>query len=184
MGGGGFLAFYGGSLRSAAADLIGDTAAERVTRAPRGQWSDREKRKETLERIGRRLRIRSIDDWALVTNAQLRAAGGGGLFRWFPSLPAALRATLDGVPEHRWAALERKRRIRYAGGDAWEREGAVKEYLDAVKETWGLRAPEDWTRVSLRALKQSLLRRMSLPAALALAYPAEDWESVRFDCTA
>ena len=55
--------------------------------------------------------------------------------------------------------------------------------MHGVKEEWGIEKAEEWERVSLRTLKQSLLKRMTLSEALAIAFPEEDWRSVRFDGT-
>lgn len=183
LGGGGFLAFYGGSLRRAYVDLLGEREAQKWTRAPRGQWNDIKWRREFFVSLAKTLRVTNVEEWAFVTNAQVRDFGGSALFRHFPSLLSALRETLDDVSAEEWDRVERLKRVRYARGDIWKSEEAVKLYMYEVKREWDIKTAEDWARVSLRTMKRSLLRRMSLTDALAIAFPEEDWRTVRFNCT-
>lgn len=180
-GGSSLLNRYNGSFWAMLRDTLPEAEAwdEEQCRVmvPRGYWDSMERRRAFFERLAKEKGVRSQDDWARVTTADIVDAGGGGLMGRYGSVQAALEDLYGTEREgEEWDA----RRCRpTVPGSYWDEESNVAAFIHEIKDKLSVKEKEDWYRVSKRQLHAvkaaGLLQKMTLATALGIAYPNEDW---------
>jgi hypothetical protein len=182
-GGHSFLEHHGGSMLAAlhAHFPAEDWAAEAfVGRVPDGYWRMREHRSAFLRHVMAKCGVEGLDDWRKVSSQDVVDLGGAGfLARYGNSLLAALQDLLPGMG-HDAAKITALRCRSVAPDDYWLQQENLRSFFDGVKGSLGIEHERDWLRVSRSQLQElgcrSMLAKMSLQQALALAYPTQRWE--------
>lgn len=148
------------------------TGDRRRTTAPRGHWDCAKNRREFLTSFAAGRGIIRAADWKAVTLEDLVEAGGGGLLSRYPSILAALNDILG----QDWQPAECRPQApkRY-----WDDAANVARFLRELKARFRVVTDEDWARLSreqvIEAGGRTLLERMGLVQALAMAEPEARW---------
>jgi len=147
---------------------------------PAGYWQDMAVQRKFLADFAEKAGVVDDSHWARVREEDIAAAGGGGLLKHTGSLFNALR---NAYPEKEWDITVCRPLLPE---DYWTEE-TVRASLESVRDELDIESKEEWARVSHAALLMAsqrtggahrLLQKMTLSAALSLAYPLEDWSHV------
>lgn len=158
---------------------VGDVAARRRPRVADGYWDSRGNRVEFMEGLAAGLGVEKMEDWRRVSREQVREMGGGGLLARFDN---SMHKLLADVYPHCGGAEVVSWRLRRPQG-YWRSPGNRRRFLEEVQVKESIAAARDWCKVTARDVRshggQGLLNHHngSLRAALAEAFPHEDWDS-------
>lgn len=167
------------SLHDLILDAFPEVSEEDLGKRPRGFWEEQANRRSFLCKFAERNGLRSIADWVSVTVKDMHDAGAGGLLvRYSNNIELMLR---DLMPElfdegrDSWHSSSRK----FVRAAFWQEPENVRAFLDHVANYYRVQSEDDWARISVRQINAlqggGLLRQMTLPAALRLAYPTKRW---------
>lgn len=169
--------------RAPAVRVMATRASSTPTKRPRvvdGHWDNRGNRVHFMEGLATALGVEKLEDWKNVGREQVRERGGGGLLAKFDN---SMHRLLADVFPHRSpleAASCRPRRPQGYWGVAENR----RRFLEEVRKEEAIGEAREWCKVTTRDIRrhggQALLNyhNGSLRAALAEAFPLEDWDSV------
>lgn len=184
MGGSALLRQYG-SVLALLRDLYPEEEWDKSAVSPyisRGHWDAEDNRRAFIERAKAHFDVKQTSDWSRVTKEDfLTLRGAGTLLARYGSFTQLL------IDELGLGGTDADERILrpLVSPTYWSDESNVKRFLLEAEFKLGLQSKEDWYRVSREQIVQlrgaTLLESMSLPDALALAFPTVKWESSRWE---
>jgi hypothetical protein len=149
----------------------------RFSVVPKGYWSDEKAQKDALERLGRQLGVKELDDWYAVSSevySQLSFVGNyyrGSLFDVLKKF----------YPQHNWDPL----RFSRVPNGYWT-EDAQRAALEKYgREQLGVKELDDWHSVPTVIMRRELsfIKNYyggSLLEALKKLYPHHKWDAKKF----
>ena len=184
MGGGALLRQYG-SVLALLRDLYPEEEWDQSAVSPyisRGHWDSEKNRATFIEEAKRRFGIRQPSDWSKVTKEDLLSLRGcSSLLARYGSVTQLLvnELKLDD------SDLDERTLRPLVSSHYWSDDKNVRNFLQEAESKLGIRAKEDWYRVSREQLVQlrgaTLLDNMSLIDALEIAFPTVKWEHWRWE---
>jgi len=147
-GGSGLVAFYGGSLRTALADLIpelkGSGAKEKMKK---GHWSVKENRRRFLETFAasRGASVTEPAFWVTVTSEELIKEGGAGVLSKYQR--SVYDMLVGEIEEVQWEARTCRPQTPVGYWHKWENRRA---FMERVAKEMGVKEVSDWKNVSYR----------------------------------
>eukprot|EP01114_Cavostelium_apophysatum_P016205 TRINITY_DN4556_c0_g1_i1.p1 TRINITY_DN4556_c0_g1~~TRINITY_DN4556_c0_g1_i1.p1 ORF type:complete len:468 (-),score=106.38 TRINITY_DN4556_c0_g1_i1:76-1479(-) len=149
-------------------------------RVKSSQWKDPHFRRSFLERIGKKLKLKSQDDWYNVDSNDIRRHGGAGLFKIYSN---AVEIITDTYKEHDWKIF----RFKKVPSGYWLEKSHQKEYLEHIGRQLKVEKLDDWYSITLEQVESiggaSFLPRYygeSLSKALQALYPEKEWIPWKF----
>lgn len=140
-------------------------------------------RRNIFDEVGKKLRIKSLDDWYQVTLATVNSSSDAkGVLRFYgKSLPKALLAI---YPEHSWQLWRFRSRD---GFDYFDSEENQRIFISELSKALHINQLDDWYRVSLKDFDNHggtpLLKRYNglMLDLLQTLYPNHPWDGWRFN---
>lgn len=144
MGGAGLLARYKFSLNALLKDTFDCNDDRDIGRKtlPPDHWESMTNRRQFFDGLEKELGIRSAEEWARVTCAEVGRRGGRTVLgRYNGSL---VRALQDVYPEREFEETER---VQVPVGH-WDKRENREKFLRNIAEQKGIETPADWAKIS------------------------------------
>lgn len=136
-----------------------------------------ESQKDFMERLGKSLGFRDMNDWYKITKTDITSHGGAQFLRKHSGNPSKL--VQSSFPEHLWH-IWKFRRSQF-GVDICEKV----DYVKGLGKELSIKHLDDWYRVSWKQITErvsvSFLEKNPLEEALPLAYPGHVWDIGRLE---
>ena len=149
-------------------------------RLPKGYWNQEKNRREFLDKLGKQLGFKSMNDWYRIKFKDVKYNGGIGLLHKYDDSPSKmLRSIYD---EHVWN-LQAFETIPHG---YWNIKENHRDCMDWIGKQLGFQKMDDWYNVTLKDLQQNGGARLlshygdSPSKALLSVYPEHSWMSWRF----
>eukprot|EP01114_Cavostelium_apophysatum_P017295 TRINITY_DN5106_c0_g1_i2.p1 TRINITY_DN5106_c0_g1~~TRINITY_DN5106_c0_g1_i2.p1 ORF type:complete len:690 (-),score=185.35 TRINITY_DN5106_c0_g1_i2:125-2194(-) len=172
--------FFGQSLSTAITKLYPnhDWKIWKFEALPRNFWTNTENQKIFMVDLGKKLKIRSFEDWHRVTSLtrEIIDHGGKRLLNLYSQSPIKILQAL--YPEHDWITSAKAVPSGY-----WQDIRHQREHLDALAKKLGVVDKEDWYRVKISSTDAKFVDTQyggSLIKALQAVYPEHKWETAPF----
>eukprot|EP00011_Vannellida_sp_DIVA3-517-6-12_P001220 CAMPEP_0114609758 /NCGR_PEP_ID=MMETSP0168-20121206/3251_1 /TAXON_ID=95228 ORGANISM="Vannella sp., Strain DIVA3 517/6/12" /NCGR_SAMPLE_ID=MMETSP0168 /ASSEMBLY_ACC=CAM_ASM_000044 /LENGTH=525 /DNA_ID=CAMNT_0001820681 /DNA_START=1 /DNA_END=1578 /DNA_ORIENTATION=+ len=142
---------------------------------PKGFWDDAANKRRFMDYVAKQHSVASQADWKRVSTRDIARLGGARLLRGHGNVVELLKAA---YPEQEWEELQ----CRPQASDAyWSSRHNCRAFLQRVAAAHGIRAPEDWRKVSRRMVadiggKALFHHYPTLLDALRAAFPEQVFE--------
>ncbi len=152
----------------------------RFASVPQGFWLKAENRVAYLGWLGKRLRIRSPEQWYLVTTQKIAEHMGVSLVAYYGY--SMLNIMREYLPEFDWKPWL----FRRVPADYWSDPANRRSYLAWLGDHLGFRRPSDWHKLTIEDVKRTggasvfkQVYRGRLASVLSERYPNYPWAHVR-----
>eukprot|EP01121_Diplochlamys_sp_Union-15-3_P014658 TRINITY_DN4702_c0_g1_i1.p1 TRINITY_DN4702_c0_g1~~TRINITY_DN4702_c0_g1_i1.p1 ORF type:complete len:298 (-),score=53.12 TRINITY_DN4702_c0_g1_i1:92-985(-) len=147
---------------------------------PQGFWQDQKNRRQYFDWLGKRMGIKSLEEWYRLKTSDAHQAGGRGLFSHHYD-NSLYKAMFDVYPEYRWEFWKFKKMPK----KGIEYQNEKQNLLTKIEEKLDVTCLEDWYRVSRQALKllkadYLIIKNGGLVNMLTEIYPQFPWEPEKF----
>ena len=181
-GGGGLMQFCRNSLFTMLASHYPDHTWTpwKFHQVPKRYWKEVANQKDCVERIGKELEVRSLEDWYGIKQSQLVASGGRGLLTYFSnSFPRMLTHL---YPDHKWQLWK----FLHTPRGFWGNSEELKNYVEYLAGKLRVEKLDDWYRVSLDHVERfgpttSFKRHGGISKVLSQIYPKHTWDLKRLE---
>ncbi len=148
-------------------------------RAPSRHWESNKHQREFLERLGRKLNFKQMEDWYCINYQELIENSGGGLLSKYGSSPSKLITST--FTEHEWEI----HRFNTVPKKYWENLQGQREFMDWLGKGLGLKKMHHWYKITGQIFQQMgggrlLAKYGSLSNLIPQIYPDHKWEDYRF----
>ena len=123
---------------------------------PAGYWKEFNNVQNFLIEFKEKNKLKSPDDWNLISSKQIKDFGGSSLF----SIYSLYDLKCIGCPEGKYVFNQQK------SSGFWKKNTNVKNFLNNLENELDLKSPEDWKRISREQIQfyggRGLLSRFSM----------------------
>lgn len=184
-GGGGLLVKYGGSRSKLLPQIFPEHSwvLHRFKTVQPHNLNVKENDRYLVNRLGKKLGLKRMEDWYKVTWKEIQDNGGTHLLRKYGSSPSELIQKV--YPEYPWVS----QRLQTFPKGYWNSEENQKDFLDWLGKKLGFVKVEDWYTITGKEIKEKggsgLIRkyRESPFKLLQAIYPQHSWNVQRFKKT-
>ncbi len=150
-------------------------------RVPMGFWNDLENHRRYIVWLGRKLKIKKLDDWYRVTAKDFHENRGHSLLGRYRGSPSYVITKL--LPNHNWKPWLFSR----APNGFWQNRQNRVQYLRWLEKELGYRQPQDWYAIQVSDFEEhhgvSLLNGTRLLPIVKELYPKFAWHEWKFTVT-
>eukprot|EP01114_Cavostelium_apophysatum_P004981 TRINITY_DN1548_c0_g2_i2.p1 TRINITY_DN1548_c0_g2~~TRINITY_DN1548_c0_g2_i2.p1 ORF type:complete len:367 (+),score=55.49 TRINITY_DN1548_c0_g2_i2:108-1208(+) len=148
----------------------------KFSRKPQHHWEDPKFQREFMEKLAKDLGFSRLEDWYKVKAADFIDNGGTTLLGIYGNSPSRVIRTLYDK-ELDW----KEWKFEHLSRNCWDDAQNVKEALEFVGQSLGVRHLEDWYRVSPKQVtdlgfKSLIARHGTLHQLLVHAFPEHSWD--------
>jgi hypothetical protein len=145
----------------------------------KGYWKDENNQREALERVGKRLGVKELDDWYRVSSLELSNSKLSFMLPFYNN--SIYKALKKLYPQHEWNPLK----FMHVPKGVWKVKKVQKDALERFGSERGVKTLDDWYSVSSRDATKELsfitkYYKGSLALALSQIYPQHQWDLSRF----
>ena len=146
---------------------------------PLGFWEDLKNHKRYIKWLKRELSLKTQADWYQLSSKDFVSRRGGRLLSYYGNSHIVAICTLVKAKAwHPW-------KFKYVTKSFWESKRNQRDYMRWLEQELGYKRPEDWYRVSHKAVLERhgkmLLSKVGLHNALADLYPEFEWHIWKFN---
>eukprot|EP01121_Diplochlamys_sp_Union-15-3_P014659 TRINITY_DN4702_c0_g1_i2.p1 TRINITY_DN4702_c0_g1~~TRINITY_DN4702_c0_g1_i2.p1 ORF type:complete len:314 (-),score=59.44 TRINITY_DN4702_c0_g1_i2:174-1115(-) len=147
---------------------------------PQGFWQDQKNRRQYFDWLGKRMGIKSLEEWYRLKTSDAHQAGGRGLFSHHYD-NSLYKAMFDVYPEYRWEFWKFKKMPK----KGIEYQNEKQNLLTKIEEKLDVTCLEDWYRVSSEQLSHFrafhfVVAKGGLFNILQTVYPFFPWDRHKF----